>query len=154
VTEEVKLPDVCGYRPRVYETSEFLLLVVLLPPSPLSTPTTPLLHPQHLPPNKMRYTAAIAATMAASAAAFPGMNKEAMMEDLMKNAKRSATPTTTAKASATGLLGGVASVLGTVTGDLEGVIQGLVGSVASAVDADDFRPQPGYVFQAPGPNDS
>jgi len=98
----------------------------------------------------MHYSSAIALSLAASAAAFPGMNKEAMMEDLMKNAKRSATPTTSAKASSTGLLGGVASILGTVTGDLEQVIQGLSGSVAAAVSADDFRPQPGYVFQAPG----
>jgi len=128
---------------RVYETSELLLLFVLL---------FSLLHLSSSSAtsfDKMHYSSAIALSLAASAAAFPGMNRDAMLEDLMKG-KRAATPTTTAKASSTGLLGGVASVLGTVTGDLEQVVQGLVGSVASAVSADDFRPQSGYVFQAPG----
>ena len=33
-------------------------------------------------------------------------------------------------------------------------VDGILGSVASAVDLDNYRPEPGYDFQEPGPNDS
>ena len=33
-------------------------------------------------------------------------------------------------------------------------VDGLLGSVASSVDPDNYRPEPGYEFQPPGPNDS
>lgn len=45
-----------------------------------------------------------------------------------------------------GLIGGVSALAGT--------IGGLVGSVAASVDLDNKRPEPGYAYQAPGPNDS
>lgn len=48
------------------------------------------------------------------------------------------------------LLGGVGGLLGSVAGD----ITGLLGSVASSVSPNNKRPEPGYTFQAPGPNDS
>lgn len=39
-------------------------------------------------------------------------------------------------------------------GNLAGDVDGLLGSVAGSVDPDNKRPEPGYVFKAPGPNDS
>ena len=33
-------------------------------------------------------------------------------------------------------------------------VTGLLGSVASSISPDNYRPEPGYTFQAPGPNDS
>lgn len=39
-------------------------------------------------------------------------------------------------------------------GSLLGTVGSLVGSVASAIDTSNQRPEPGYVFQAPGPSDS
>ena len=39
-------------------------------------------------------------------------------------------------------------------GNLLNDVDGLLGSVASAVDLDNKRPEPGYEFQEPGPNDS
>ncbi|KAJ0120420.1 hypothetical protein J7T55_015147 [Diaporthe amygdali] len=47
-------------------------------------------------------------------------------------------------------LGGLGSVVGSLTGD----ITGLLGSVASAISPDNKRPEAGYTFKAPGPNDS
>lgn len=39
-------------------------------------------------------------------------------------------------------------------GSLLGTVGSLVGSIASAVHPDNHRPEPGYVYQAPGPGDS
>ncbi|KAK5123717.1 hypothetical protein LTR85_002353 [Meristemomyces frigidus] len=44
----------------------------------------------------------------------------------------------------------LSSILSTVVSD----VKGLIGSVASSVEPDNYRPEPGYTFQAPGPNDS
>ncbi|EMC93813.1 hypothetical protein BAUCODRAFT_75194 [Baudoinia panamericana UAMH 10762] len=44
----------------------------------------------------------------------------------------------------------ISGLLNTLASD----ITGLTGSVASAVDPKNYRPEPGYTFQAPGPNDS
>lgn len=48
------------------------------------------------------------------------------------------------------LLGAVGGIVGSLTSD----ITGLLGSVASAVNPNNKRPEAGYTFQAPGPNDS
>lgn len=48
------------------------------------------------------------------------------------------------------LLGAVGGILGSLAGD----ITGLLGSIASSVSPDNKRPEPGFTFQAPGPNDS
>jgi hypothetical protein len=53
-----------------------------------------------------------------------------------------------------GLLGSVTSILGDTVGALTGTLEGLLGSVAESVNPDNKRPEPGYTFQAPGPNDS
>lgn len=47
----------------------------------------------------------------------------------------------------------IGSLIGTV-GALVGTVGGLVGSVAATVSPNNKRPEPGYDFQAPGPNDS
>lgn len=44
-------------------------------------------------------------------------------------------------------------LLGAVTG-LVSTVTGLLGSVASSVDPSNYRPEPGYTFQAPGSGDS
>jgi hypothetical protein len=33
-------------------------------------------------------------------------------------------------------------------------VSGLLGSIASSINPDNLRPEPGYEFQEPGPNDS
>jgi len=45
-------------------------------------------------------------------------------------------------------------VLGGLVGTLLNDAAGLTASLASAVSPDNLRPEPGYTFQAPGPNDS
>lgn len=52
------------------------------------------------------------------------------------------------------VLSGLGSTVGGVLGSLTGDIAGLLGSVASAVSLDNKRPEPGYTFKAPGPDDS
>lgn len=47
-------------------------------------------------------------------------------------------------------LGGLIPSLGSLLND----VSGLLGSVASSVDPNNYRPEPGYEFQAPGPGDS
>lgn len=56
--------------------------------------------------------------------------------------------------SATGLVGSVLGLVGTELSTLTGDIEGLLGSIAASVDPENLRPQAGYEFQAPGPNDS
>lgn len=52
------------------------------------------------------------------------------------------------------LVSDVGGLLGDVVGGLVETVEGLLGSVAAAVDLDNLRPEPGYEFQEPGPNDS
>lgn len=49
-----------------------------------------------------------------------------------------------------GGLGGLGGLVGTLLDDVDG----LLGSVASSIDPDNKRPEPGYVFKAPKPTDS
>ena len=42
----------------------------------------------------------------------------------------------------------------TSIGSLLNDVDGLLGSVASSVDPDNYRPEPEYEFQPPGPDDS
>lgn len=39
-------------------------------------------------------------------------------------------------------------------GSLLNDVKGLLGSAASSIDPDNYRPEPGYEFKAPGPDDS
>lgn len=69
--------------------------------------------------------------------AFPGASRRDMLEQL-KQARDLETRQ--------GLVPSVSSLVNDV--------EGLLGSVAASVEPDNYRPQPGYEFQAPGPNDS
>lgn len=94
----------------------------------------------------MRYTTALA-LFAASASAYPGLmgsSKEALLETMRQAEleKREPQP------------GGILSTLGSVLTPLASTIEGVLGSVAENVNPSDKRPEPGYTFQAPGPNDS
>ncbi|KAK2037589.1 hypothetical protein LZ31DRAFT_534823 [Colletotrichum somersetense] len=83
--------------------------------------------------------AAVLASLAASAAAFPSMT--APKEDLEDLLKREPAPE---PQLVTGVLGSLTNSIG-----------GLLGSVAQgALNPDDRRPEPGYEFRAPGPGDS
>lgn len=93
-------------------------------------------------------TAAVLLGAASLGAAYPGMMGTSSKADVLKEfQERSAEPSDHEKR----LLG--TDVLSTVSSVLESV-SGLVGSVAAAVDPDNKRPEPGYEFIAPGPNDS
>lgn len=89
--------------------------------------------------------------------AFPGMAGIGSREETLKQLKevRNAAPQPKAEEKRqlndllyTGALSG--GILGTLLDD----VKGLLGSVASSVNPDNKRPEPGYEFQAPGPNDS
>ncbi|QIX00817.1 hypothetical protein AMS68_006334 [Peltaster fructicola] len=75
--------------------------------------------------------------------AFPGMGSmnKAEIESMLR--ERAAAEDLEKRQGLGGILGGLGST-----------ITGLLGSVAAEVDLDDLRPEPGYEFQAPGPNDS
>lgn len=109
----------------------------------------------------MLYTSAAVALLAGTATAFPAMSgsTRAMLKDMMNQAeleKREPSPVEKRDPSpVAGLLDPVSSILGTVTNDINQVIQGISGSVATGIlNPSDKRPEPGYIFQAPGPNDS
>lgn len=100
----------------------------------------------------MRFTHTVALALPAMAAAYPGMlgaNSRSEMEQHLRVqmereelAKRTAEPQ---------LLKPVGNLLGSL-GDL---VDGLLTSVGQAiVKQDNKRPEPGYEFKAPGPNDS
>ena len=93
--------------------------------------------------------------------AFPGMmgidSREAALKQLKEMRNAEAEP----KVQERQLLGSVTSGLlsgsalsGGLIGTLVNDVKGLLGSVASSVNPDNKRPEPGYEFQAPGPNDS
>lgn len=103
----------------------------------------------------MHYNTALTLAFAASAAAFPGMGGShmAMAEDL---AKRGPSPVAAPASTTVNILGGIESAISTAISDVTNIVDGLLASVEGAtnVAASNLRPQPGYTFQAPGPNDS
>ncbi|KAF9872869.1 hypothetical protein CkaCkLH20_09732 [Colletotrichum karsti] len=90
----------------------------------------------------MKYHGAVLASLTASAAAFPSMmGSREQLEDLLKrNPEPVAEPEP--------------QLFGGVVGALTGTITGLLGSVAQSVNPENARPEKGFEFQAPGPNDS
>ena len=73
--------------------------------------------------------------------AYPGLLGTTSEEDIVRQfAERNVAE------ERQGLLPSVSSLLNDVAG--------LLGSVASSVDPDDYRPEPGYEFKKPGPKDS
>lgn len=97
----------------------------------------------------MKYQLALAG-LPALALAYPGMagSKEYLPRHMEE---REAAPEPEPQS---GVLG---TIVGTLTGTVSSLVQdieGLTASLAAGVDLDNLRPQPGYTFQAPGPNDS
>lgn len=88
--------------------------------------------------------------------AFPQMAGVASREEMLEQLKRQHDEQRVAEKRnpdpepSPQLLGAVGGILGSLAGD----ITGLLGSIASSVSPDNKRPEPGFTFQAPGPNDS
>lgn len=86
--------------------------------------------------------------------AFPQMagvnSREEMLEQLKQHHREERVAEKRNPEPSPQLLSGVGGLLGSVAGD----ITGLLGSVASSVSPDNKRPEAGFTFQAPGPNDS
>lgn len=88
--------------------------------------------------------------------AFPQMAGVASREELLEQLKQQRDEELVAEKRnpdpepSPQLLGTVGGVLGSLASD----ITGLLGSVASAVDPDNKRPEAGFTFHAPGPSDS
>jgi hypothetical protein len=101
----------------------------------------------------MRFTKIITLALPAFAAAYPGMMGGASfrseMEDYLRaEIKREALENSNAEPQ---LLNGIRGLLGAL-GDTVG---GLLNSVGNAIVVkSNLRPEPGYTFMAPGPNDS
>lgn len=55
---------------------------------------------------------------------------------------------------ADGLVGSLVGLVGEELNKVVDDVNGLLTSVAASVDPENLRPQAGYEFQAPGPNDS
>ncbi|KAI4625943.1 hypothetical protein J4E80_003077 [Alternaria sp. BMP 0032] len=100
----------------------------------------------------MRFTQSVTLALPALAAAYPGMmgaNSRPEMEEFLRGeikreqlANRAAEPQ-------------LLNPVGNLLGSLGGVVDGLLSSVGQAiVKKSNLRPEPGYEFKAPGPNDS
>lgn len=98
----------------------------------------------------MKFNLAIAgAVLPSIAMGFPQM-MGGSREDMLKMLQERAAEEKLAKREPQ-VLSGVTSLLSTVVND----VRGLLGSVAEGIlNPDDKRPESGYTFQAPGPNDS
>lgn len=91
-------------------------------------------------------TAAVLLSAASLSAAYPGMMGAGSKDDVLREFHERSEAEALHEKRQLGLLPTVGSLLDTV--------DGLLGSVASAVDLDNKRPEPGYEFKEPGPNDS
>ncbi|CAO2650050.1 Nn.00g013420.m01.CDS01 [Neocucurbitaria sp. VM-36] len=87
----------------------------------------------------MRFTQALVLVLPGFAVAYPGMMSTS---SLAEHSRRKAEPT-------------VLNPVGNLLGSLGDAVSGLLNSVGQAVVvSSNKRPEPGYEFQAPGPNDS
>jgi hypothetical protein len=104
-------------------------------------------------------TTALLLTLPALGFALPGMmgvgsRAEALeMLDKMRREAEAEAGAEPAPAEKRGLLDPLTD-LGETLESLVNDIAGEVGSIAESVDPDNFRPEPGYHFIPPGPNDS
>lgn len=95
----------------------------------------------------MRFSNALVLALPALSSAYPGMmgaSREEMDSMLME--KRAEAEAEAEKRDP--------QLLGTIVGSLLNTVSGLLGSVASAVDPNNKRPEPGYEYQAPKAGDS
>lgn len=97
----------------------------------------------------MRFSAALPVALASGAAAYPGM--AAFKEEMLQNIKVQARATAQTTQSGIPGLQGIASDL---IGSLGKTLAGLPEAIAENISPDNKRPEPGYTFVAPGPNDS
>ncbi|KAJ4373074.1 hypothetical protein N0V83_003365 [Neocucurbitaria cava] len=94
----------------------------------------------------MRFTPAVVLALPALATAYPGMmgsgSRPELESHIRSSMKREAKPQ-------------ALNPVGTLIGSLGDAVSGLLNSVGQAiVVSSNKRPEPGYTFQAPGPNDS
>ncbi|WYZ35430.1 hypothetical protein EsH8_X_000077 [Colletotrichum jinshuiense] len=91
---------------------------------------------------KMKLHGTVLASLAASAAAFPSMATKEELENLIK---RDPLPVANPEPQ----------LVSNLVGSLTNTVTGLLGAVAQgALDPQNKRPEPGFEFKAPGPNDS
>ncbi|KAF1836542.1 hypothetical protein BDW02DRAFT_566968 [Decorospora gaudefroyi] len=103
----------------------------------------------------MRCIQAIALALPATAAAYPGMtgaNSRAEMEEFLRaEIKRDGLENRAAEPQ----LSSLRNPLGNLIGSLGNLVSGLLNSVGNAIVVEsNKRPEPGFQFKAPGPNDS
>jgi hypothetical protein len=104
----------------------------------------------------MKVIYSLALALPALSAAYPGMagvQSKEKMEEYLRDRHAEAEADAAALEERQLLPGLVGGLVGTV-GALTNTINGLLGSVASAVDPNNKRPEPGYEFQAPKSSDS
>lgn len=90
----------------------------------------------------MKLHGTVLASLAASAAAFPSMATKEELENLIK---RDPLPVANPEPQ----------LVSNLVGSLTNTVTGLLGAVAQgALDPQNKRPEPGFEFKAPGPNDS
>lgn len=92
----------------------------------------------------MKFTQAFLLALPALSAAYPGMTSADVEEHLRKRQVEEAA--LQERQLLSGLIGSVQALTNTVSG--------LLGAVANNIAGSDKRPEPGYEFKAPGPNDS
>lgn len=86
--------------------------------------------------------------------AYPGLMGTSSKEDTLKMLEKAKREADAAELEKRQSLSGLAGSLVPSVSSLVSDVAGLLGSVASSVDPDNYRPEPGYTYQAPGPNDS
>lgn len=104
----------------------------------------------------MKVSAILALALPVATSAYPGMmgaSSRAGLGNALREAyKREAAAQPEPQG---GLVGGLLTGVGDTVKGLGDTVGGLLNSVGNAlVVADNKRPEPGYVFQAPGPDDS
>lgn len=106
----------------------------------------------------MKLISLLSISLSCTTYAFPGMGSREEMakryfEESQANSVEKREAEQLAERQLDGLLGHVTDILGDTVGALTGTLEGLLGSIAESVNPDNKRPEPGYTFQAPGPND-
>ena len=104
----------------------------------------------------MKVTYSLCLALASLSAAYPGMTgmqSKVEMEEYLRARHARAEVDAPVLAERQLLSDLVGDLVGTVAA-LTNTISGLLGSVANSVNPSNKRPEPGYEFKAPGPNDS
>lgn len=103
----------------------------------------------------MRFTQAITLALPAITAAYPGMMGASSRAEMEQYLRAEMQREQLANRAAEAQLGGLLSPVGNLLESLGDIVDGLLSSVGQAiVKQDNKRPEPGYEFKAPGPNDS